>query len=81
MQPTPDLILRDIHQPPAPPLWPRFLDLADNSAVLATREGVRVASYAQIPRERRTGYDWYGHWPRRLLGREYPRWQQARAAR
>ncbi len=22
MQPVPDIILRDIHQPPAPPLWP-----------------------------------------------------------
>lgn len=72
---------RLVEDPDAPPLWPRFLDLADNSAVLATREGIRVASYAQIPRERRTGYDWYGQWPRRLLEREYPRWQQARAAR
>ncbi|WP_407353699.1 pectate lyase [Luteimonas sp. R10] len=43
----------------APLLWARFYDLADNSVVLATREGERVARYADIPRERRTGYQWY----------------------
>ena len=33
-------------------------------------------------RERRTGYAWYGDWPRALLDRDYPPWQarQARAA-
>ncbi|WP_454259525.1 pectate lyase [Pseudoxanthomonas mexicana] len=30
----------------------------------------RVARYEDIPRERRTGYEWYGSWPRRLLKRE-----------
>ncbi len=59
----------------APPLWARFYDAADNSIVLATREGVRVADYADIPRERRTGYDWFGGWPRTLLSKDYPRWK------
>ena len=60
----------------AEPLWARFYDLQDNGVVLATREGVRVADYADIPRERRTGYTWYGTWPRKLLDRDYPKWQQ-----
>ena len=64
----------------APPLWARFYDLQDNSVVLATREGVRVAQYADIPRERRTGYTWYGNWPQNFLDRDYPKWQKRVAA-
>ena len=48
--------------------------------VLATREGVRVAQYADIPRERRTGYTWYGNWPQNFLDRDYPKWQKRVAA-
>lgn len=62
--------------PAATGLWARFYDLQDNSVVLATRESVRVASYSEIPRERRTGYEWYGHWPQPLLDQEYPNWKQ-----
>jgi len=60
----------------ARPLWARFYDLGDNSVVLATRDGERVAQYSDIPRERRTGYSWYGYWPQRLIETEYPRWQR-----
>ena len=56
-------------------LWARFYALNDDSPLLATRVGVRVARFEDIPRERRTGYDWYGHWPRTLLEKDYPRWQ------
>lgn len=56
-------------------LWARFYDLSDNSVVLATREGVRVEDYAEIPRERRTGYEWYGQWPKQLLSKDYPGWK------
>ncbi|QNN71560.1 pectate lyase [Thermomonas carbonis] len=57
--------------------WARFHDLADNSAVLADREGRRLARYEDVTRERRTGYEWYGSWPRALLKTEYPRWRAA----
>lgn len=67
---------RLVEDPQAPPLWARFYDLEDNSVVLATREGVRVATYSDIPRERRTGYDWYGTWPQKFLERDYPKWQK-----
>jgi PelA/Pel-15E family pectate lyase len=60
----------------APPLWARFYDLKDNSVVLATREGVRVANYSDIPRERRTGYTWYGTWPQKFLDKDYPKWRK-----
>lgn len=67
---------RLVQDPEAPPLWARFYDLDDNSVVLANREGERVARYEDIPRERRTGYSWYGEWPRSLLERDYPRWKE-----
>jgi PelA/Pel-15E family pectate lyase len=60
-------------------LWARFYDVRDNSAVLATRDSVRVARYEDIPRERRTGYEWYGSWPKRLLAKEYPQWKAQHA--
>ncbi|WP_368564359.1 pectate lyase [Pseudoxanthomonas sp. UTMC 1351] len=56
-------------------LWARFYDLSDNTVVLATRDGVRVKDYAEIPRERRTGYEWYGQWPKQLLSKDYPNWK------
>ena len=64
----------------APQLWARFYDLKDNTVVLATREGERVATYSDIPRERRTGYEWYGTWPQKFLDKDYPKWQKRIAA-
>jgi len=66
---------RLVEDPASPPLWARFYDLADNSVVLANRDGKRVAAYDQIARERRTGYDWYGDWPAKLLSTELPAWR------
>jgi PelA/Pel-15E family pectate lyase len=71
---------RLVEDPQAPPLWARFYDLKDNSVVLATREGVRVANYSDIPRERRTGYTWYGNWPQKLLDKDYPKWRKRMVA-
>lgn len=67
---------RLVADPTATGLWARFYDLRDNSVVLATRASKRVANYSDIPRERRTGYEWYGHWPQPLLDLEYPKWKQ-----
>ncbi len=66
---------RLVRDPAAPPLWARFYDLGDNTVVLANRDGKRVAAYDQIARERRTGYDWYGTWPAKLLAQDLPAWR------
>jgi len=71
---------RLVADPSAHGLWARFHDVKDNSVVLATRDGVRVARYEDIPRERRTGYQWYGSWPKRLLSEEYPQWKASHPA-
>ncbi|HKY63437.1 MAG TPA: pectate lyase [bacterium] len=52
---------------PAGRLWARFYGLHDNRVLLATMEGKIVEDYAELPRERRTGYEWFGDWPRELL--------------
>ena len=70
---------RLVADPDAKDLWARFYDVTDNSVVLATRDSQRVARYEDIPRERRTGYEWYGSWPKRLLTKEYPQWKALHA--
>jgi PelA/Pel-15E family pectate lyase len=60
----------------APLLWARFYDLKDNSIILANRDSIRVDSYEKIHIERRTGYNWYGNWPLKLIEIEYPKWQK-----
>lgn len=71
---------RLVADPAAPPLWGRFHDLADNTVVLADRQGNRLQDYTQVGRERRTGYHWYGTWPQALLQRDAPAWRQRMAA-
>lgn len=72
---------RLVAEPAARALWARFHDLGDNGVVLADRDGRRLARYEDVGRERRTGYAWYGDWPRALLARDYPAWQARVAAK
>lgn len=65
---------RLVNDPAAPPMWARFYDINDNSVILANRDGKRVDSYDKIARERRTGYSWYGAWPKNILETTYPAW-------
>ena len=60
----------------APRLWARFYDLQTNQPFFARRDGQKVDSLAQVNRERRTGYDWYGVWPAELLEKEVPVWRK-----
>jgi PelA/Pel-15E family pectate lyase len=66
---------RTVPDPAAPPLWARFYDLETSRPFLANRSGQRVATLAEVERERRTGYDWYGTWPAALIERDYPAWR------
>jgi len=67
---------RTVEDPNAPPLWARFYDLETSEPFLANRDGRRVYSLAEVARERRTGYDWYGTWPAALIDVDFPAWKK-----
>lgn len=62
----------------APDLWARFYDLATGRPLFCGRDGVPKRALADIERERRVGYSWYGEYARDLLARDYPAWKQGR---
>jgi pectinesterase len=55
-------------------VWARFYDIETNRPMFAGRDGVKKWSVTEIENERRTGYGWYGTWPKKLLDKEYPAW-------
>lgn len=65
-----------VEDPNAPPLWARFHEVETSRPFMCNRDGVVVYSLAEVALERRTGYAWYGGWPRGLLGGEYAAWKK-----
>jgi PelA/Pel-15E family pectate lyase len=61
--------------PTAGPLWARFYSLETNLPIFLGRDSEIRHALAEIERERRGGYDYYGTWARSLLDQEYPRWR------
>ena len=59
----------------APPIWARFYEPDTNRPFMANRDGKKVFRLADVERERRTGYSWYGHYAMRLLEHDYPLWR------
>ncbi len=57
----------------APPLWARMYEIETNLPMFCNRDGKPVYSLAEVERERRTGYKWYGYEPAEVL-LEYPVW-------
>lgn len=51
----------------ASPIWARFYEIGTNKAIFAGRDGVKKYRLKDIEKERRTGYSWYGTWPRKLV--------------
>ncbi len=68
-----------VADPQAPPIWARFYDIRTNRPMFVGRDSVPRAHVADIERERRTGYRWYGHWPAAAIAR-YDDWCAAHAA-
>lgn len=56
-------------------IWARFYDLDTNLPFFCGRDGIKKNTIAEIEIERRTGYAWYGNWPKNLLGSEYTSWK------
>ncbi|MDB5231813.1 MAG: pelA [Chitinophagaceae bacterium] len=57
-------------------IWARFYDIETNRPFFSGRDGVKKWSVKEIENERRTGYAWYGTWPKDLLEKEYPEWKK-----
>jgi pectate lyase len=62
--------------PKAPPLWARFYEIDTNRPFFCGRDGVKKDRLADIERERRAGYAWYGVWGRKVADR-YAVWTRA----
>lgn len=57
-------------------VWARFYDIDTNMPFFCGRDGVKKDTVADIEYERRTGYAWYGSWPKELLEKKYPGWKK-----
>ena len=58
-------------------IWARFYDLKTNQPIFSGRDGVKKDAVKDIEYERRTGYQWYGHWGTTLINKEYPEWKKS----
>ena len=64
-----------VKDPNAPPIWTRYYELKTNRPLFCNRQDRIVYSLAQVDRERRTGYRWYGYNPQQVLD-AYPAWEK-----
>ena len=62
--------------PAAPPIWARYYDIVSNRPIFVGRDGVIRSDLAQVEKERRGGYAWYGPWGEAVLAR-YADWAKA----
>jgi pectate lyase len=62
-----------VHDDKAPAIWARFYDLESNRPFFCDRDGVKKWNYAEIGKERRNGYAWYGNWGEGVA-REFAKW-------
>jgi pectate lyase len=67
---------RVVADPAAPPVWARFYEIDTNRPFFCGRDGVKKYRLADIERERRNGYAWYGEWGRKVASR-YAAWSKA----
>lgn len=56
----------EVRDPKAPPIWARFYELQTEKPIFCLDRNI-LTDYADVGRERRTGYGWYGYWPSNML--------------
>jgi pectate lyase len=64
---------RVVEDPSAPPVWARFYEIETNQPFFCGRDGVKKARLAEIEKERRNGYAWYGSWGEGVA-KAYAKW-------
>lgn len=57
----------------AKPLWARFYDLDTGLPYFCDRDGIKKNTLAEIGKERRNGYAWYGNWGESVAN-DYRKW-------
>jgi pectate lyase len=55
------------------PMWARFYDLETGRPFFCDRDGVKKSELAEISKERRNGYSWYGGWGD-AVAKAYAKW-------
>lgn len=51
----------------ADPIWARFYEIETNRPIFVDRDGILRYDVSEIGKERRTGYAWYGTWPKKIV--------------
>lgn len=74
-----DMVIKQ--DPGAKTIWARHYEIGTDKPIFAGRDGIKRYSFAEMERERRTGTAWYGGWPSKLIGQEYPQWRESVAKR
>lgn len=59
---------------PGSVIWARFYDIDTNEPFFSGRDSQKKKTVAEIEKERRVGYAWYGTWAASLLQKKYPAW-------
>ncbi|MFZ4929017.1 pectate lyase [Chryseobacterium sp. Mn2064] len=55
-------------------IWARFYDIHTNKPLFGDRDGSVKYNYYEVSEERRNGYNWFGDFAEKLIGKEYPKW-------
>lgn len=67
---------RVVEDPNAPVIWARMYELETNRPQFCGRDTIKRYTFAEVDRDRRTGYDWYGYWPTEVYEKIYPAWRK-----
>ncbi|MDT3401444.1 pectate lyase [Mucilaginibacter terrae] len=57
-------------------IWARFYEIGTNKPFFSGRDSQKKYNIAEIEKERRTGYAWYGNWPQKILDKQYAAWMK-----
>jgi pectate lyase len=66
---------RLVADPLAPSLWARFYDLDTGRPFFCDRDGIKKSDFAELGKERRNGYAWFGRWGE-AVARDHARWRR-----
>jgi PelA/Pel-15E family pectate lyase len=60
---------------PGSAVWPRFIEVDTLKPLFSNRQGDRLYNYDEVGYERRVKYRWLVGAPKKMIDKEYPKWQ------